>query len=422
MKEIKVVIGKNFGDEGKGATVHRLCKGKKALVVRHNGGAQAGHTVEEGSFRFVFHELGSGSLCGCPTYWSRTFLPDLLKLGEESEGFLREAARLEEHGTKKNTQSGTENKTQNSDLTVYADPACSCTTIYDVILNSLSEELRGSAKHGSCGMGIFEADLRTADGEFILRLGDFQGSETGDIARKLVQIRDHYARPRLELLKKKYQNIPGTEESSHWYELFEDDNVLWNVAEEMLENFNRYVKLEAWENVLDRYDTIIFENAQGLMLDKENTEYFPHLTPSHTGLHNIAEIFRGAKGSYEAEIIYVSRTYVTRHGMGRLDHECAKEEINSHMVDKTNVPNYWQDSLRYGKHPVGEEFWKYICRDLKKIEDIKCFSKAKKLIYVNHLDETDGKLIFADGMMDKIQFEAYGREKGNIQVVYCEKE
>ena len=55
MKEIKVVIGKNFGDEGKGATVHRLCKGKKALVVRHNGGAQAGHTVEDGRFRFVFH-------------------------------------------------------------------------------------------------------------------------------------------------------------------------------------------------------------------------------------------------------------------------------------------------------------------------------------------------------------------------------
>ena len=418
MKEIKVVIGKNFGDEGKGATVHRLCKGKKALVVRHNGGAQAGHTVEDGRFRFVFHELGSGSLCGCPTYWSRTFLPDLLKLREEAEGFLQEVACLDKERTKDNTQ----NRMQNRNLAVYADPACSCTTIYDVILNSISEELRGSAKHGSCGMGIYEADLRTAAGESILRLEDFQGSETGDIARKLVQIRDHYARPRLEFLKKKYQNTSAKSESSHWYELLEDDNVLWNVAEEMLVNFNRYVKLEAWENIQDRYDTIVFENAQGLMLDKENMEYFPHLTPSHTGLHNIAEIFRWAEGSYEAEIIYVTRTYVTRHGMGRLDHECAKEVINPHMVDKTNVPNYWQDSLRYGKHPVGEEFWKYICRDLKKIEDIKCFSKAKKSIYVNHLDETDDKVIFADGMMDKIQFEAYGRENGNIQVVYCEKE
>ena len=414
MKEIKVVIGKNFGDEGKGATVHRLCKGKKALVVRHNGGAQAGHTVEEGSFRFVFHELGSGSLCGCPTYWSRTFLPDLLKLREEAERFLQEAAPMDEHGTKDNTQ--------NSNLTVYADPGCSCTTIYDVILNSISEELRGSAKHGSCGMGIYEADLRTGDGEYILRLEDFQGSETGDIARKLVQIRDHYARPRLELLKKEYQNISGKEESNHWYELFEDDNVLWNVAEEMLANFNQYVKLELWEKILARHDTIVFENAQGLMLDRENTEYFPHLTPSYTGLHNIAEIFRGAEGSYEAEIIYVTRTYVTRHGMGRLDNECAKEVINPHMVDKTNVPNYWQDSLRYGKHPVGEEFWKYICRDLNKIEDIKCFSRTKKTIYVNHLDETDGNMIFADGRMDKFQFEAFGKEHGNIQVVYCEKE
>ena len=60
MKEVKIVIGKNFGDEGKGAAVDRLCCDKNALVVRHNGGAQAGHTVEEGDFRFVFHQLGSG--------------------------------------------------------------------------------------------------------------------------------------------------------------------------------------------------------------------------------------------------------------------------------------------------------------------------------------------------------------------------
>ncbi|MDE7285341.1 MAG: hypothetical protein K2N55_00655 [Lachnospiraceae bacterium] len=40
--------------------------------------------------------------------------------------------------------------------TVYADPDCACTTVYDVLLNSLPEQLRAKDRHGSCGMGIFE--------------------------------------------------------------------------------------------------------------------------------------------------------------------------------------------------------------------------------------------------------------------------
>lgn len=57
---VKAVIGKNFGDEGKGQTVDLLCResrGRNVLVLRHNGGAQAGHTVEDGAFRFVFLSL-----------------------------------------------------------------------------------------------------------------------------------------------------------------------------------------------------------------------------------------------------------------------------------------------------------------------------------------------------------------------------
>ena len=47
-------------------------QGKKAVVVRHNGGAQAGHTVEGKNFRFVFHQLGSGCFRETPFYWSET--------------------------------------------------------------------------------------------------------------------------------------------------------------------------------------------------------------------------------------------------------------------------------------------------------------------------------------------------------------
>ena len=47
---VKVVVGANFGDEGKGLMTGYFChqslaKGEKCLVVLHNGGAQRGHTL-----------------------------------------------------------------------------------------------------------------------------------------------------------------------------------------------------------------------------------------------------------------------------------------------------------------------------------------------------------------------------------------
>ena len=443
MKEVKVVIGKNFGDEGKGAMVHRLCEGRDAVVVRHNGGAQAGHTVEDGDFRFVFHQLGSGSLAGCHTFWSRTFLPDLLKLDEEVEGFLAEVER---------SAGG-----QVLAPKIYAHPDCACTIIYDVLLNSLTETLRGSAKHGSCGMGIYEATVRVQEEAYTLRLKDFVAGNVADIAGKMRRIQQEYTLPRLQKLREEYGNAFDRPEISQWVELIEDDNVLWNAAEQMWENFHKYVELKDWQWVKAAYDTIVFENAQGLMLDRENVEYYPHLTPSHTGLHNVAELLggdgeagsiagtqkttqatrlmeqeyetgealkaagggeaatfkpEGTQIGYDIEIYYVTRTYVTRHGMGRLDYECSKEAINPHMVDKTNVPNFWQDALRYAKHPVGQEFWKYIRRDLENLEKIKAFTKIQPIIYVNHLDETEGKVLFADGVMDLEEFAEFCKEQG----------
>lgn len=59
MKEVKVVIGANYGDEGKGLMTNYFArqadkKHKKCLNILFNGGAQRGHTVENGDFRHVF--------------------------------------------------------------------------------------------------------------------------------------------------------------------------------------------------------------------------------------------------------------------------------------------------------------------------------------------------------------------------------
>ena len=70
-KNISIVVGSLFGDEGKGAHVNYLCSQvNKPLVIRFNGGHQVGHTVVIGDKRHPFSNFGSGTLQGAPTYWS----------------------------------------------------------------------------------------------------------------------------------------------------------------------------------------------------------------------------------------------------------------------------------------------------------------------------------------------------------------
>ena len=77
MKDVKIVIGANYGDEGKGLMTRHFVKEAKtpAIVVFHNGTAQRGHTVDySDTFRHVYHHFGSGTGDGAPTYFAESFL------------------------------------------------------------------------------------------------------------------------------------------------------------------------------------------------------------------------------------------------------------------------------------------------------------------------------------------------------------
>lgn len=75
MNKVFVVIGSSFRDEGKGLmTDYYASQNPDAVIVRYNGGAQAGHTVTtpDGK-RHVFSHFSSGSFAGNPTYLSHFF-------------------------------------------------------------------------------------------------------------------------------------------------------------------------------------------------------------------------------------------------------------------------------------------------------------------------------------------------------------
>ena len=171
--------------------------------------------------------------------------------------------------------------------------------------------------------------------------------------------------------------------SESWKELFFDDGIKQRFVDDL--NFMFCNTIQHEESILLKYDNIVFEAGQGLLLDQNNKEYYPHLTPSNTGIQNPKKVIEKITWNdyLNIEVCYVTRTYMTRHGAGRFPSECAKSEINPNIVDKTNVPNPHQDSLRYGMLDLRELSKR--CND--DISDFK-YPHEKSIIFT-HCNEFD---------------------------------
>ena len=94
-----IVVGANYGDEGKGLAVNYLAhKLNDNIIVRFNGGAQAAHTVElHDGTRHIHHSLGSGTLAGSPTLLSEFFIVNPNAFNQELIQFPRELTTVYVH-------------------------------------------------------------------------------------------------------------------------------------------------------------------------------------------------------------------------------------------------------------------------------------------------------------------------------------
>lgn len=374
-QKIRAVIGKGFGDEGKGLAVDYFCSLiPETLVIKHNGGAQAGHTVELNGKRFVFHQLAAGSFRHCDTFWADSYYPDLYKLREEVEGFRSMAGFCPR---------------------ILCDENTPVTFIDDVLINVMLETGRGENRHGSCGMGINEAFLRTQAG-FGLRVKDFLSESASALVQRILETREEYVRKRLE--EAGLVNLSG--EVREYGELLSSRVVAENAVEEMLRSAEAYVKVaENTERLLRSKRQIVFEGGQGLLLDSENETYAPHVTASRTGLINPVALLDRC-GLPMTEAVYVTRTYVTRHGAGRLPNECAMEELGLGEGDRTNIENPWQGKLRYARHGGLEEFLKPVEEDLKAAGE----KLGKVSLFLTHLNETENKICMEEGDLEVGEF------------------
>ena len=351
------VIGKNFGDEGKGFTCGCLASSlKNALIIKHNGGGQAGHTVEdpEGKWRFIHHQIGAGAEYHVPTLFADSFMPDLFQLGKEVKEFT------ELFGFQP---------------ILYSEKNARVTTIDDVLLNMGAEVARGKNRHGSCGMGIEECVQRNAAG-YGITVEEFAGWSKQDLVDRLKQIRKEYTGRRAKIL--------GIYPSNPYYEMLNNETVLENFMIEVKENVKLLTLVDADRKWLEKFQNLIFETGQGLLLDQDYEDYAPHLTSSKTGIHNSA-IFLEKRGLFLDEAIYVTRPYVTRHGNGPLPCEVKRSELPGVGEDLTNRPNEWQGTLRYAKHESLEAFFAPVLRDrdsvdcLERKENIKTKESSKTI-------------------------------------------
>jgi adenylosuccinate synthase len=307
------VIGAGYGDEGKGLITDAFAArfGPAATVVRFNGGAQAGHTVTlADGRRHVFHHIGSGTLAGARTFLSRFFVANPILLAAE-------VAALKSMGVTPR---------------IMIDAYAPVTTPYDMMINQIAERARGGGRHGSCGLGFGETLERHLRPQFRLTAQSLEK----DARRSLLAIRREWVPARLAQLG---LWPPGNGDLA----LLDEDGILEHWLEDAA-GFLEAVTIAGPASLITA-DAVIFEGAQGLLLDQDRGA-FPHVTRSNTGLKNVLTL-ANETGIAQLGAVYVTRCYATRHGAGPLAHELPGPP-NPDVIDNTNIPNPWQGQLRFG--------------------------------------------------------------------------
>ncbi len=282
-----VVIGLGAGDEGKGVVTEYLCSKDpdNTIVVRFSGGQQAGHKVCKGDKEHIFSQFGSGTLSGCPTYWSKYCTFDPFAAWNEYKQ-LKEI-----------------------DITnpmIAFHPSCIVTTPYDVFVNREMEK-----EHGTCGTGFYRTKKRNQDG-VVLTLFELLDLSPSQRRQRLKIIRDYYQVEKAE-----------KEENAFLDSLTAIGNIIgWCFRD----------TLPSW------YQHTVFEGSQGLMLD-EHIGHMPHCTPSDITPRN------AMKMADIDEIYLVSRVYQTRHGNGPMTNENYSVDLVN-TEKETNKLDKYQGKFR----------------------------------------------------------------------------
>lgn len=290
---VDIILGAFFGDEGKGQCVNNLCDEpsvhQKTVVVRFSGANQVGHNVTCNGLNHCFRNFGSGTLKNVSTYWSEYCVCDLHTV-------LTEALELQSLGIKPK---------------IIFSPFCELVTPFDVI-NQWNNSANRS--HGTVGTG-FKSVLDRVKNGYSLTILDAQNLLI--LREKVYNIGEHYYNMN--------SNMPMTNLND------------WIFEVNKMANFFQIADISC----LNKFDHIIFEGSQGILLDQKHG-VMPFCTPSNTTSKNAMKIIHNLHISDNVRVNYVCRPYITRHGNGPLLTSTSILDID----DQNNQYNDFQKTFR----------------------------------------------------------------------------
>ena len=238
VKDVSIIIGANYGDEGKGRMSDYLANkaiqaGQSTITILSNGGAQRGHTVVlDNGFTHIFHHFGSGTLAGADTYLPQSFICNPIVF--EREYMDLKALYFKDKKMPK----------------IFVHPNCRVSTPFDMMNNQIIEEERQKTerKHGSCGMGIWETILRNR--EYDISLQEMMVMTNERLFTYLKWLRDNYSQKRL--LAKGVKNLTS------WKTIYFNDNLIHNYIKDF-RNFVKHIEIigisegTKGKNILNNY-------------------------------------------------------------------------------------------------------------------------------------------------------------------------
>ena len=274
MKNVNVVLGCFYGDEGKGKVIDYL-SGNTKYAVRFSGGNNAGHQVEVDGVKYAFHLLPSGIL-----YKNvKAILGNGVVI--DPKVLLEEIDNLKEHGYKVNN--------------LYISSKAHVILPYHIMMDGLLEDLRDKNKIGTTKRGIGPAYCDKFE-------------------RSGIRMEDFISPNFKTLLKTNIKNKNTIFKTYGYPEL--DYNEVYNEYKEYAKKLKKYVcdTTTLLHKAIKNNENILCEGAQATLLDIDFGSY-PYVTSSNPTIGGMLT-GTGIGPKYINEVIGVIKAYSSRVGEG----------------------------------------------------------------------------------------------------------
>ncbi|MDP3562748.1 MAG: adenylosuccinate synthase [Legionellaceae bacterium] len=291
-----VVVGTQWGDEGKGKIVDLLTKDAQ-VVVRYQGGHNAGHTLKINGEKTVLRLVPSGIL--------RKHVTCYIANGVvvSPSALLDEIQELE-------------NKDVDVRSRLFISQACPLILPYHVALDKAREMSKGKNSIGTTGRGIGPA-YEDKVARRALKIGDLIHKDR--FANKLSELLDYH-----NFVLTQYHQQPAVDEQQILDQAFSWAEELGPMITDTTTRLHEHRM---------KGDAILFEGAQGVYLDIDHGTY-PFVTSSNTCIGSVTN-GSGFGPLYLDYILGITKAYTTRVGGGPFPTEL-QDDIGKRLAERGN--------------------------------------------------------------------------------------